>query len=275
MRQVILPLVLAGLMALTAFPALAQDADEELSPPPADTQEEAPTPGPPPSSAAYRASSGDVRPFQSWIEDATIVRGMAIEPVFELYDVGGGTLWRLGAQAAFEAAEHFEAGVRWTLDNLDYDSGDSETGMDDIRGYARYLIRRENPQVAGGLWVDLPVGSSSVGANNFNVDVFGALRWMLGGGWVILGNAGIESVEFGSSRETGVHLGAAALYPLSQDLSTLAEIDWSSASNYGVLSLGFDFRVTTSNHVRVAVGTGFDDNGPDLQLLLGFLMGFD
>ncbi len=277
MRQVTLIPTLMGLLALLAFPAIAQESEEELSPA---TQsipgtEESSSPASPRSSAGYRASSADVRPFQSWIEDATIVRGVAVEPIFGLADFGGGNFWRFGAQAAFEAADHFEAGVRWSLDRLEFNSGGSETGMGDLRGYARYQIRPKNPLISGGLWVDLPVGTERVGASNFNVDVFGAVRWQLDGGWVLLGNMGIESVEFGNSRDTGVHLGGTALYPLSQDLSVLGELLWRSASEYGVLSLGFDFRVSPSNHLRVSVGTGFDDAGPDLELILGFLMGFD
>jgi len=268
MRPTPLTLFLVSLLALFVAPTAAQETEGELL-----VVEDVSVH----SAIVYLAENDDVRPFQTWIEDATIARGVVVEPFFDLADFGDVDRWRLGAQAGFEAAEHFEAGLRWSLDHLSFDSSNSssQSGMGDLRGYARYRVRPQNPQISAGLWVDLPVGSSDVGASNFNVEAFGALRWHLKGGWILMANAGVESVEFASDRDTGVQLGGAALYPLSRDLSALGELLWRSASESGVFSLGFDYRVSTKNHVRAAVGFGFDDNGPDLELILGFLMGFD
>lgn len=275
MRLASLFLALIILSFLAVPPVSAQDSGIEDTPreePRNETQATSPSR----EAASYRGSSDEVRPFQTWIEDAVIARGIVVEPIIGLTDFGPGNRWRFGAQAGFEAAREFEAGLRWTLDNLNYDGPrGSQTGMSDLRGYARYRFRPQNPVIAGGAWVDLPVGSEDVGASNFNVDVFGAVRWELEGQWVILGNFGVESVEFGNNRDTGIHIGGGALYPMSRDLSMIAELVWRSASEYGLLSLGLDFNVANANHLRVALGTGFDDAGSDLELRLGFLMGFD
>jgi len=277
MRPISWIFCLLGLTAALVAPAAAQDKTEEVTVTDTETVTVKESSSTTRSTAGYRASSDDVRPFQTWIEDATIARGIVVEPFFDLADYGPVDEWRLGAQAAFEAAEQFETGLRWSLNDLSSDTfGNSdETGLSDLRAYARYRVRTKNPEIASGLWVDLPVGSSDVGAGNFNVDVFGAMRWHLKGGWVILGNAAIESIETGDDRDTGIQIGGGALYPLSQDLSALGELNWSSARDYGLFSLGLDYRVASSNHMRAAVGFGFDDGGPDVELILGFLMGFN
>lgn len=269
MRPTSMTLLLLALLAVLVVPALAQDEEVEVIV----VEPDEPTR----SAITYLAENDDVRPFQTWIEDATIARGIVVEPFVDLGDYGSADLWRLGAQAGFEAADQFEAGVRWSLNHLSFDNpnADSQTGLSDLRGYARYRLRPQNPQISAGIWVDLPVGSDDVGAGNFNVEAFGALRWHLKGGWILMANAGIESVEQSDNRDTGLQIGGAALYPLSRDISALGELLWRTASDYGAFSLGFDYRVSGANHVRAAVGFGFDDGAPDLELILGFLMAFD
>ncbi len=227
--------------------------------------------------ATATGNEDGVRPFQTWMEDSAVIEGIGLEPVFTLSDYGSVDGWKLGAQAAFEAAPHFEAGARWTVDHLDWDAPghDSQTGLSDLRGYARYQFRPTNPQIGAGAWVDLPLGADEVGAGNFNVDLFGALRYRLRFGLVLLANLGLESVEHGEDRDTGLHLGGGGIYPFAKDFNVLAELDWRSASDWGMFSLGLDYGLTSENHLRAALGFGFDDRAPDLTLLLGFLIGID
>jgi hypothetical protein len=267
MRTTLFFTVVAALLAGSAMIGAAQETGQSTT-----------TPPPPPTRAqlrsAPRVATNEVRPFQTWIEDAVIVPGFAIEPFFDLSDYGSASGWMLGGQAAFKAATDFETGLRWSLDHFSYDApgANDHTGLSDLRGYARYRVRPENPQVSAGAWVDLPVGADEVGAGNFNVDLFGALRYQTNTDLVVLANAGLESIETGG-RDTGIHFGGGALYPLARDLSALGEFNWRSASNYGEISGGLDYLLAGSNHIRVALGFGFDDAAPDVTLRLGYLMG--
>jgi hypothetical protein len=221
-----------------------------------------------------RASSQDVRPFLSWFEDAAVFRGAGIEPYFRLGDSDGADLYRFGVQGGVEAAEDFEVGGALDVRHLSLDGPfDDQTGLSDLRAYARYRIPgQQRARFSVGAWVDLPVGNEDVGEGNFDVDLFGAMRLPTRSGLVVLANAGIESVERFEDRDTGVHLGGGALYPLSRDISVLGELLWRSASEYGALSAGLDASLGSSGHLRAALAFGFDDGAPDLELILGFLI---
>ena len=275
MRRTILFAALVALLASSAVSALAQGTGKSTT---GDSGTSATVAPRSESNLSYRGRSEDVRPFTAWITDAVIVQGLVVEPFFALNDYSGPFKgWNLGGQAGFKAAPDFETGVRWSLDRLSADNGGgSETGLSDLRGYARYRVQAKNPQVSVGASVDLPIGKEEVGAGNFNVDLFGAMRYHLDSGVVLLANAGIESVEFGGdNRDTGIHFGGGALYPLSRDLSAIGELNWGSASEYGLINGGLDYLVSGSNHLRASLGFGIDNGAPDLTLLLGFLMGID
>lgn len=274
MRRTIFFVALVALLLSSAVIAHAQGTGKSTT---GDTKSSATVAPRNESKLSYQGRSEDVRPFTRWIEDAVIVPNLVVEPFFALNDYDGGSGWNLGGQAGFKAAPDLETGVRWSLDHLSADhGGGSETGLSDLRGYARYRVQAKNPQVALGAWVDLPVGKKEVGAGNFNVDLFGAMRYHLDSGVVLLANAGIESVEFGGdNRDTGIHFGGGLLYPLSRDLSALGEFNWGSASQYGLINGGLDYLVSGNNHLRASLGFGFDDGAPNLTLLLGFLMGID
>lgn len=274
MRRTILFVALVALLAFTSGLAVAQETSTTGTE--GSTTSSSTVSARTQSSLSYRGRSEDVRPFAAWIKDTVIARGFVVEPFFALNDYNHASGWNLGGQAGFRAAPDFETGLRWSLDHFSVDNAGDWTGLSDLRGYVRYRLQPQNPQWSLGAWVDLPVGDEDVGASNFNVDLFGAMRYHLDSGMVVLGNAGIESVEKGNdNRDTGIHFGGGVIYPLSQDLSALGEVNWGSASEYGLINGGLDYLVSNNSHIRASLGFGFDDGAPDLTLLLGFLMGID
>ncbi len=274
MRRTILFAILVALLVLSAGIATAQETQTKNME--GSTTSSSTVTARTQSNLSYRGQSEDVRPFVAWMKDTVIAPGVVVEPFFALNDYNHASGWNLGGQAGFRAAPDFETGLRWSLDHFSVDNGGDETGLSDLRGYVRYRIQPQNPQFSLGAWVDLPVGKEEVGASNFNVDLFGAMRYHLDSGLVVLGNAGIESVEKGGdNRDTGIHFGGGVIYPLSQDLSALGELNWGSASEYGLINGGLDYLVSNNGHIRASLGFGFDDGAPDLTLLLGFLLGID
>jgi hypothetical protein len=231
------------------------------------------------SSAAYTTTSdlSDVRPFKAWVTDATFTRGVDLEPVLVFGDSDFGSTLFAGARVAVWVAEGFELGGGWGFRSVDPSGpGDNENGLDDLSLYGRYQLPLDvDPVVAIGAEFFLPVGKDEVGAGNFDVNVFGAIRYDANGNATLLGHAGVQSIERGGpgrgkDREAGLLLGGGILVPLTEELALVSELALATASESASILGGVDFELPPGGHLRAAVALGLDDGSPDFELLLGF-----
>jgi hypothetical protein len=227
------------------------------------------------SSGPTRTAMDEVRPFYSWVEDATLADGLRMEPVMTWGDFGHGNEFTLGLQAGGEVVTGLEVGGDLHFISLDPDVGDGETGVSDLGLYGRYSVYDQEFRIFLGGGLDLPIGSEKVGASTFDFKIFGAGRYTLQNDMVIFTNIGIESLEIPSapantdSRENGLLLGGGVLWPATTELGIIGELDI-RANNYAIFGGGVDYTLLGGGHLRAGIGLGLDDRAPDLQLNLSF-----
>lgn len=224
-------------------------------------------------SAAYTGTGdlSDVRPFQSWVSDATFTRGVDVEPEFRFQDFDFGKRLVAGARAAVWVNDDVEAGGRWGFASIDPDGGDGETGLRDLDAYARYRLPFDDAiQGAVGGEFSLPIGDEDVGGGSFDFRGFGALRYDVDGNLTLIGHAGFESIEIANDRELGLYFGGGAIVPLVEEAALIAELDISTAADTASLTGGVDFELPPGGHLRAALSLGLDDRAPDYELIFGF-----
>jgi len=218
----------------------------------------------------------DVRPFQSWIQDAVVTEGIDLEPVLEFANRDFGNSLFAGARVASWVRPDLEVGARFGVVRTDPESVlgmevEGETGASDLLVHARYLFpRREGaPQVSVGGGLDLPIGEEAAGQGSADFTAFVAARYEIAEGVELLGNAGLESLEVADGRENGLRLGGGAILPLTDDLAALAEFVIGTAGEFAAVSGGLDLELPPGGHLRAGIALGLDDGAPDYQLLFG------
>ena len=224
-------------------------------------------------SHAYTTTNdlSDVRPFKAWVTDATFTRGVDVEPVLVFGDGDDFSTLLAGVRAAVWVAEGFELGGSWGFRSVDPNVGDTNNGLDDLAIYGRYELPVEtDATIAIGAEFTLPVGKADVGASNFDVNVFGALRYDANGDATFFGHVGVQSIERRGDREAGLLLGGGVLVPLTEELALVSELVFSPASDAASILGGIDFELPPGGHLRAALSMGLDDGAPDFELLLGF-----
>lgn len=225
------------------------------------------------SSPAYTTTSDltDVRPFLAWVTDATFTKGVDIEPVLVFGDSDNFSTLLAGTRAAVWVADGFELGGSWGFRSVDPSIGESRNGLDDLALYGRYeLPVQTDATVAIGAEFTLPVGEEDVGAGNFDLNVFGAVRYDADGNATLFGHAGVQSIERGNDREAGLLLGGGILVPLTEELALVGELALGTASESAAILGGVDYELPPGGHLRAALALGLDDGAPDFELRLGF-----
>ncbi len=217
------------------------------------------------------ADASDIRPFLARIPDATITRGVDLEPVVEFGNFDNGSTVGAAAYASIWIAEDLEVGGRWGFLTVDPDVGNGESGLEDIRLYGRYRLPLDGDiDFALGSELTLPVGAGDVGQSNFDFRAFGAMRYDVDGTMVVLANAGIQSLERGPDRETGITVGGGVILPMTEELAIVSELDLWTTIDYAAISGGLDYELPPGGHLRAALALGLDDAAPDVQIIVGF-----
>lgn len=222
-----------------------------------------------------RAPLDEVRPFYSWVEDATVTPGLLLEPTLTWGDFGSGNLFTLGARGAGEVIPQLEMGANLDFLSLDVDGADGQSGISDLGVYGRYIAYDEEFRLSFGAGLELPIGSEDVGQETFDFEIFGAGRYTLENDMVLFGNVGVESLEqpnvpgLDDDRENGIMLGAGMLYPTSAELAIVAELSV-RPEQFTLLGGGIDYTLMGGSHVRAGLGLGLDDGAPDFQFTIAF-----
>ena len=224
--------------------------------------------------AEAKAPTDEVRPFYSWVEDATVTQGLRLEPTLTWGDFGSFNLFTLGARGAGEVIPNLEMGADLNFLSLDADNVDGQSGISDLGLYGRYIAYDQELRLAFGASLDLPIGSQDVGQETFDFELFGAGRYTLQNDMVLFANLGIESLELpdfpgADDRENGIMLGTGMLYPAQPDLAIIAELSI-RPEQFALLGGGVDFTLQGGSHVRAGLGLGLDDGAPDFQFTIAF-----
>lgn len=212
----------------------------------------------------------DVRPFQGWFTDATITEGVDVEP--ELQFGNGDFFTRLfaGARVAAWVRPNLEVGGQLGIVNYDFESAGSETGLSDLRTYARYRLLDSEVDFSVGGVLDLPTGSEDAGQSRLDLLLFVATRVPVGGGNEFTGSAGIENLD-GPDRETGVVLNGGLIVPVAEEVAVVGELNIRTAyDTAATLSAGIDYEMPPGGHLRGGIAVGLNNNSEDVALFASF-----
>lgn len=154
--------------------------------------------------------------------------------------------------------------------------------------------------MAGGAYLDLPIGEEDIGGGTLDVGFYGALRWPASERVLLTGTLGVDFVKgpsFGSpgivcyppppspfdvpppslcfpvpggdgERVTSTNVGAGVVIRTSEEaLHIVGELRLEPEFNYAALSGGADYALPGLGHLRGAVLVGLDDGAPDAGLV--------
>ena len=212
----------------------------------------------------------DVRSFQSFFRDGTIVGSPYVDGGIVFSDYDFLNTFALGARGGLPITNAFEIGASLALFSIDPEAGDGETGLTDLEVSGRYLVLDDENQVTVGGFITLPIGDEDIGQSRTNFGIFGALRYPASEDITILGNAGLDLLDF-ADYEASLNLGGGAIFKTESDLSILAELAIQTFTDVVLLSGGVDYPITGAR-LRGSLGVGLDDGAPDFQLALSALL---
>jgi len=230
---------------------------------------------------AQANTQDQVHLFQTFFEDASMVKTPYGQASLRFGDYDNASTVHIPLQFVLPTGDHYEMNFGVEAGFLSYNPevGDGESGLTDIKVVGRYNFPAGRTKVAAGGYLTLPVGNEDVGQSNFNIGAFGALRHPINPKFTITGAVMIESLEqqqgAGDDRETALLLAFGTIYKVDPRFHLIGEINLKTGVDYGLLSFGVDYVVTSQGSLRGALGLGMDDAAPDLQLLLGYHHYFD
>jgi hypothetical protein len=218
---------------------------------------------------AQDAVLSDVHLFQTFLKDAPISLTPYGEAGLGFGDYDGFSSFFIGIQGGYPINPKIELDANWQF--LNFSNGNSRSGFSDLTVAGRYLLLEENPIISGGAFLTLPIGNDDVGQGNFDFGIFGALRYPLQNKMVISGTLGLESLEFGNNRETSLLFGGGLIYPASEQLHVLGELNIQTQIDWALLSAGVDYKLQMGSKIRGMLGFGLDDGAPDITIMGSFL----
>lgn len=235
-----------------------------------------------------------VRLVQRPVEDAARAEKAYVEGQFRYQDFEGATAIFVGSHGALTVGERLEIGGFVGLRSLDPERGGSETGLLDLDLYGRYVMDPINTDAGEilttvGLLASLPTGSEDVLEGTFDVETFGAGRYVLEG-YVVTGNLGIRfngdyerdlpnGGRLEIPGEVSIFLGTGVLVPVSQAVTMTGEFNLETerlegSDSVALLTPGIDALMGETLHMRGGLGIGLTDGAPDIELILGLAADF-
>lgn len=223
-------------------------------------------------SHAQSETMDDVRLFQSFFSDAPIAANPYVEGIGQYSNVPLGNNLLAGVQGGIALTRDIELSTGVYYLNFEPDNFSSESGIIDIPVYGRYSFLNEDTKISGGAYVTLPVGDESLGENNTDFGIFGAVRHPASEEVVVTGTLGIDFLDSGLEREASLNLGAGVIYATSEELSIVGELRIQSERDYSALSGGVDYKIVDMARLRGNLLLGLDEGAPDYGLTAGILV---
>lgn len=222
---------------------------------------------------------GEVR-YQDWDGDRTDVSFLTFSPTY---------ITRL------PEFDNLELGSRLWLIKADYDNVfEDEFGLGDIDVWAKYqFLNSGRTQLSGGLLFTLPSGDEAIlhphASGEINIEFFCAGRYQTTSPMSLIYHAGIRTnsdaeydLELSSGwnvsgerdGETQLMVGGGILYPLSDAMNFLGELNFASEpyddfDSDSALTGGIEYKLAPNTTFNGGVAIGLDDGAPDYELIIG------
>ncbi len=224
---------------------------------------------------AASATMDDIRFFNNFHTDAAHASGMFAEGIAAYFSDDDADGMLLGVQGGAPVAPNIEVGVSVGFLSVDYDYSGSESGLTDPTIVGKYHLKNwENNQLTVGVHITLPVGDEDVGHGDTDIGVFGAIRHPLNNRMVLMGTAGLTSLDQENDREFSLDLGGGLIYKVDNSLHGIAELTMATEVEQMELTLGADYAVQNNGSIRGAIALGLDDGSPDFVMQVGYLYRF-
>jgi len=241
--------------------------------------------------AAQQANTptyGADRLFMNFAEDATIIDGQWWEGQFAWSD--GDAPYTIDTMvlrvvAAINLKPNLEVGGRAGFGDTDADGGgpDGSGATDfDLYGKWHFGASQQGTEFAAGGIVTIPTGddTAGLGYDAFSVAGFGSFRHRFEQ-FVLTGNLGVRANGDGAFRgaefdgDLSAFGGAGIIYPISDQVSFIGEVDFESSRFDGGKSMtdvtgGLNWHLSNRGIARVALSIGLADGSPDTTLTGGY-----
>ncbi len=224
---------------------------------------------------AGSATMDEVRFFDSFHQDAAHSKNVYAEGLaaYMSDDDADGMLF--GVQGGIPLAPNIEVGISAGFASIDYDYADSESGLIDPIIVGKYHLNNwENNQITVGAHISLPIGEEDIGQGNTDIGVFGAIRHPLNNRVVLMGTAGVTSLDQDDDREFSLNLGGGLIYKVDNMLHGIAELTMATEVEQMDLTLGADYAIQKNGSIRGSIDLGLDDGSPDFTMQVGYLHRF-
>jgi len=224
---------------------------------------------------AGEATMDKIRFFDNFFMDAAPQSTMYAEGIAAYISDDNADGMGLGVQGGMPVAPNIEVGIRVGFMSVDYDYAGSESGLVDPLIVGTYHLQNwQNNQLSVGAHITLPVGDEDIGYGNTDIGVFGAIRHPLNHRTVLMGTAGLSSLDRNNDREFSLNLGGGLIYKVDERLHGIAELTMATEVEQMDLTLGADYAVQPNGSIRGSIDLGLDDGSADFTLQVGYLYYF-
>lgn len=224
---------------------------------------------------AQKSAFDDVRLFQSYFQDARITNTPYVNGNFFFGDFDFADITTLDARGGYTFTPQIEAEGSFGFVHVNPNFGSGESGVSDLFLTGRYLFDLEEISIAAGTFFTLPIGTESVGEENFDFGFYGAVRHVVSDKVALTGNLQFNIFEIGNDREFSVGVGLGSIVKVAERLNIVGELLIESETDFAALSGGVDYKIRDIGHIRGALIVGVDDGAPDIGLTAGFLFPFN
>lgn len=227
--------------------------------------------------SAQKSGFDDVRLFQSYFQDARITGTPYVNGNFFFGDFDFVDITTLDGRGGYTFTPNIEGEASFGFINVNPDFGNSDSGVSDLFLTGRYLFDIEEISIAAGTFFTLPIGTESVGQENFNFGFYGAVRHVVSEKVALTGNLQFNIIEIGfdDDRELSVGVGLGSIVNVAERVNVVGELLIESETDYAAISGGVDYKLRDIGHIRSGLIVGIDDGAPDIGITAGFLFPFN
>ena len=221
---------------------------------------------------AQNSTMDEVRLFQSFFRDTPVYTQAHGGGIVDYQDFELANTLRYGGQAAYAVTNEIEVAAGFYYIKFDRDEIENSSGITDIPVFVRYNFVNDRTKFSAGAYATIPVGDESVGQDNTDLGIFGAVRHPATEKITLTGTLGIDFLETGIDREASLYLGTGIIFAANEQLSILGELAVQSDLDYSAISVGGDYKIVDAVRLRGNLLLGLDDTAPDFGLTGGFIV---
>ena len=239
--------------------------------------------------SATSATSDDGRLFQSFAEDAAIVRNQWWEGTLDFTSYEHVDVTALMLTGALQPLKGFEVGGRvgFGSSSADGDRPDGSGATDmDIWGKWHVGSAGDRTDFAVGGLATIPTGddTAGLGYDAFNLEAFGSMRYRMPEailtahlGFRMNGDGNIGEADL--DGKTSALIGVGMIFPVSDQVGLVGEANmeserWEGADSDFRVLVGVNWRPLNKGIFRGAVSVGLTDGAPDGRLQIGYAYTF-